>query len=83
MVVLVVLLMSLLIFRSLGVLDVETLSNWPSATRNALAAMLVLFDVLRCPKCKIHITPKEDDGTRLMLEYTKAYLKGERDVPWA
>lgn len=41
MIVIFVLLASLLICRGIGAPGVETLANWPAATRYALVAMLV------------------------------------------
>jgi uncharacterized membrane protein len=41
MIVLVVLLLSLLIYRGIGRLGVDALATWPAATRYALATMLV------------------------------------------
>ena len=59
MVVIFVLLASLLIFRGIGALGVETLSSWPAATRYALAAMLVFT-------ASAHFTKMKEDLLRMV-----------------
>jgi uncharacterized membrane protein len=59
MLVLFVLLGSLLIFRGLGALGVETFGSWVAATRYALAAMLVFT-------ASGHFTRMKDDLVRMM-----------------
>ena len=59
MLVLFVLLISLLIFRGLGVLGVEALGNWPAVTRYALATMLVFT-------ASAHFTKMKSDLVRMV-----------------
>jgi uncharacterized membrane protein len=59
MIVLFVLLISLLIFRGVGVLGVEALDNWPGATRYALATMLAFT-------ASAHFTKMRSDLVRMV-----------------
>ena len=59
MIVLVVLLLSLLIYRGIGALGVDALATWPAATRWALATMLVFT-------ASAHFTKMKDDLVHMM-----------------
>ena len=59
MIVLVVLLLSLLIYRGIGLLGVDALGTWPAATRYALATMLVFT-------ASAHFTRMKDDLVRMV-----------------
>jgi len=59
MIVLVVLLLSLLLYRGIGALGVDALGTWPAATRYALATMLVFT-------ASAHFTKMREDLVRMM-----------------
>jgi uncharacterized membrane protein len=59
MIVLVVLLLSLLIYRGIGALGVDALGTWPAATRYALATMLVFT-------ASAHFTKMKEDLVRMV-----------------
>lgn len=59
MIVLVVLLLSLLVYRGIGALGVEAFGTWPAATRYALATMLVLT-------ASAHFTKMREDLVRMV-----------------
>jgi len=59
MIVLVVLLVSLLIYRGVGALGVDALGTWPAATRYALATMLAFT-------ASAHFTRMRQDLVRMM-----------------
>src|SRR5260370_30957265 len=59
MIVLVVLLLSLLIYRGIGVLGVDALGTWPAATRYALATILVFT-------ASAHFSRMKDDLVRMV-----------------
>jgi uncharacterized membrane protein len=62
MIVLVVLLLSLLIYRGLGALGVDALAAWPAATRYALATMLVFT-------ASAHVTKMKEDLVRMVPDW--------------
>ncbi len=64
MIVLVVLLLSLLIYRGIGALGVDTLGTWPGATRYALATMLVFT-------ASAHFTKMKQDLVRMMPNWVR------------
>ena len=59
MIVLVVLLVSLLVYRAIGALGVDAFATWPAATRYALATMLVLT-------ASAHFTKMKGDLVRMI-----------------
>jgi|GEM_PF-3505801 len=59
MIVLVVLVLSLLIFRGIGALGVDALATWPAATRFALATMLTVT-------ASAHFTKMREDLIRMV-----------------
>ena len=62
MIVLVVLLVSLLIYRGVGALGVDALATWPAATRFALATTLLLT-------ASAHFTRMKEDLIRMVPEW--------------
>jgi uncharacterized membrane protein len=59
MIVLIVLLLSLLIFRGIGALGVDALTTWPAATRYALATTLTVT-------ASAHFTKMKEDLIRMV-----------------
>src|SRR6266849_9073091 len=62
MIVLVVLLISLLLYRAIGALGVAALATWPGATRYALATMLIFT-------ASAHFTKMKHDLLRMMPDW--------------
>lgn len=62
MIVLIVLLLSLMVFRGMGALGVEALASWPAATRFSLATTLLLT-------ASAHFTKMKEDLIRMVPDW--------------